>query len=91
MKNINKLRVKYPQAEFYSISFDRDFDRVQKFVKGRGYEWPIVFAGKNHPIWQYFRVGALPNYFIVDPEGNIVINTIHSVEENLAKAIRKYE
>ena len=88
MKRIPDLRKKYNNLEFYSISFDDEYWRMQKFVKKKAYDWPIVFAGKDHPLWKYFRVSALPNYFIVDPEGKILVNTIHEIDTMIEKYIK---
>ena len=89
MKKIPKLRKEYENLEFYSISFDDEYWRMQKFVRKKGYDWPIVFAGKDHPLWKYFRVSALPNYFIVDPQGKILVNTINGIESMIAKYVDK--
>ncbi len=88
MKRIPGLKKKYDNLEFYSISFDNEFRQMQKFVSKKGYDWPIVYAGKDHPLWEYFRVSALPNYFLVSPEGKILANTIHELDAMIAKYVK---
>ena len=87
MKKIPDIRKKYNNLEFYSISFDDDYGKMQKFVKKKGYDWPVVFAGKDHPLWKYFRVSALPNYFIVDTDGKILATTIHEMEAMISRHV----
>lgn len=72
MKKFNDLRKRYA-IEFYSISLDDDITKVQKFVKRNpDYTWPIVFAGKDSTLWNYFNVRLIPAFVIVDKNGMIV-------------------
>lgn len=72
MKKFNDLRKQY-NIEFYSISLDDDVTKVQKFVKRNPeYTWPIVFAGKGSPLWDYFKARQIPAFVIVDKNGTIV-------------------
>jgi thiol-disulfide isomerase/thioredoxin len=83
MVNVPTLKKKYNNIEFYSISFDKDFKRMEKFVKKKEYNWPIVFAGEDHELWEYFEVRALPQYFIVNQDREIISSTVNNLEDEL--------
>jgi hypothetical protein len=50
---------------------------------GQVRKWPIVFAGENHELWNYFEVRALPQYFIVDDDRKIIATTVTDLEGEL--------
>ena len=83
MKKIPTLKAKYDFVEFYSISFDKEYEKMVKFQKKKNYKWPIVFAGENHELWDYFEVRALPHYFIVNKEREIIASTVFDLETEL--------
>lgn len=86
MKKFNGLRQQY-NVEFYSISLDEDINKVQKFAKRNAeYTWPIVFAGKASPLWDYFKARQIPAFVIVDKNGVIVT---HIVGKGLEEALKK--
>jgi thiol-disulfide isomerase/thioredoxin len=86
MKKFNDLRKQY-NVEFYSISLDDDVSKVQKFVKRNpDYTWPIVFAGKGSPLWDYFKARLIPAFVIVNKNGNVVSHIVgKGLEEELIK------
>lgn len=86
MANIPELRVKFPELEFYSISIDPKPEPVKKFIQKKKYDWPIVYAGNDEFIWNYFKISMIPRYFFVDANGVLV-----HVAENLdEETIKKY-
>jgi len=72
MKKIPALRKKFPELEFYSISVDPSVEKMKKFIVRNGYEWPIVYAGNDEFIWDYFSIHMIPKYYFVDAKGTIV-------------------
>lgn len=90
MKKFNALRKQY-NIEFYSISLDEDFTKVQKFVKRNpDYTWPIVWAGKGSPLWDYFQARLIPAFVIVDKDGVIVSHIVgRGLEDALSKRYKK--
>lgn len=91
MKKFNALKQQYNDLEFYSISLDEDFNRVKKFVsKNKDYTWPIVWAGKGSPLWDYFKARLIPAFVIVDTNGIIVSHIVgKGLEEELKKLYKK--
>lgn len=90
MKKFNDLRKQY-NVEFYSISLDDDITKVQKFIKRNPhYTWPIVFAGKGSPLWDYFKARQIPAFVIVDKNGIIISHIVgKGLEEELRKLYKK--
>lgn len=87
MKKFNALRKEY-NIEFYSISLDDDINKVQKFMKRNPeYTWPIVFAGKGSPLWDYFKARLIPAFVIVDRNGIIVSHIVGKGLENELKKL----
>jgi thiol-disulfide isomerase/thioredoxin len=72
MKKIPALRTKYPDVEFYSISVDPSLEKMKKFITRNRYDWPIVYAGNDEFIWEYFSIHMIPKYYFVDAKGTIV-------------------
>lgn len=86
MKKFNALRKQY-NIEFYSISLDDDFSKVQKFAaRNKDYTWPIVWAGKDSPLWDYFQTRLIPAFVIVDKNGTIIS---HMAGRGLEQQIKK--
>ena len=46
--------------------------KVRKFVRERKIDYPIALDGAAAPVWEKFRVKAVPAAFLVDRRGNIV-------------------
>lgn len=83
MKKIPELRSKYNNIEFFSISFDKDYSKMVKFIKKTDYHWPIVFAGEDHELWQTFRIKALPQYLILNKDRIIIKQLTANLSEEL--------
>ncbi len=65
-----------------SIATDRDPDKLAKFIKTNRYKWSFLYFGdKGNVIFDY-SINALPTYFLIDPDGNIVLSPAPAPEEN---------
>lgn len=90
MKKFTDLRKQY-NIEFYSISLDDDLGKVQKFAKRNPtYTWPMVFAGKGSPLWDYFQARLIPAFVIVDKNGIVLSHIVgRGLEDELRKLYKK--
>jgi thiol-disulfide isomerase/thioredoxin len=79
MKKFNTLRKQY------------NIKKVERFVKSNPqYQWPIVFAGKNSTLSEYFKIRYIPAFVIVDRSGSIVAHTVgKGLEDELHKLYKK--
>jgi len=89
MKKFNALKEKY-NIEFFSVSLDDKIDKVQKFMaKNPSYTWPIVYGGREAGLHSYFKIRAIPAYFIVDKKGLIVATVVGGEPERELKKLYK--
>jgi thiol-disulfide isomerase/thioredoxin len=90
MQKIKGLKELNPTIEFYSISLDKTFSKMKKFVEKNNYNWPIVFGGdeeSNKELWEYFNIVAIPKYYTVNREGTI-INVADKLDEQFIKSLK---
>ncbi len=65
-----------------SIATDRDPDKLAKYIKTNRYKWDFLYFGdKGNVIFDY-SINALPTYFLIDPEGNLLLSPAPAPEEN---------
>ncbi|HAN00897.1 MAG TPA: hypothetical protein DCQ26_20080 [Marinilabiliales bacterium] len=65
-----------------SISIDEDIEEVQKYFNEHGYNWPVLSYMNHKNIIDEFKVKAYPTYYLIDPEGNLVMSPANSPSEN---------
>lgn len=65
-------------AEFYSVVNSDTPDRVERFFDERGGDWPIVYS-ENDEFSVAFGVAAVPETWIIDPEGVVQLRLISRV------------
>lgn len=59
-------------VEFISISLNQSYADMVSTVEGdRGLTWKFLHAGPDSKVARDYNVLSLPNYILVDPEGNI--------------------
>ena len=85
-KDFQVLNAMYKQMKrdltIVSIATDRDPDKLAKFIKTNKYKWNFLYFGDNGNIIFDYNVKALPSYFLIDPEGNILLSPAPAPEEN---------
>jgi peroxiredoxin/YHS domain-containing protein len=76
-----------------SIDESKDAKKVGKFAAEKKVPYPVAIDAAHSPVWERFRVKAVPAAFLVDREGNIVAQwtgvppTAAAVEEKLAELL----
>lgn len=73
MPNIQSLyeKVESDKIAFVMLSVDeKGVDKVQKFIRKKGYTFPVYMAASRFP--EEFSSSAIPTTFIISPEGKIV-------------------
>ncbi len=77
-----------------SIATDKDPDKLAKFVKANKYRWNFLYFGDNGNVIFDYDVKALPGYFLIDPEGKILLSPAPAPEENFGtlfyEAVKEY-
>lgn len=90
MKKVQAFKKSNRDIEFYSISLDKNADKMKKFIEKNKYDWPIVFGGDeelNKELWEYFNIVAIPKYYTIDREGTI-INVADKLDEQFINSLR---
>lgn len=74
MPHIEELKRKFGKdIVFISISIDKDFASMEKFLKKKkNYDWVFLHYGNNTEIKELYNVLAIPAFFLIDPDGIIV-------------------
>jgi thiol-disulfide isomerase/thioredoxin len=74
--------------EIVGISFDKDKDKLEKFVKEKEMPWPQYFDGKTweNEFGQKYGINSIPRMWLVNKKG-MVVDT--SARENLAEKVEK--
>ncbi len=68
--------------EIVSIATDRDIDELKKFIKTNRYKWSFLYFGDQANVIFDYNIKALPTYFLIDTEGNILLSPASTPEEN---------
>ena len=70
MRVLQKLSDKYKgQIEFVSISVDRDFSTMKKFLEKNDYSWTFLHYGGYKKVKSDYNIKSIPAYFLIDAEG----------------------
>jgi thiol-disulfide isomerase/thioredoxin len=74
--------------EIVGISFDKDKDKLEQFVKDKDMAWPQYFDGKmwQNEFGQKFGINSIPRMWLVNKKG-MVVDT--NARANLAEKVEK--
>lgn len=64
-------------AAVVSVSFQDSEEKIREFFAAKGGSWPVI-AGQNSAALD-FGVAALPESFLVDPSGTVVVKFVGGV------------
>lgn len=65
-----------------SISVDENIQEVQNYFDAHGFEWPVLSYKNQSSIITDYKVRAYPAYYLIDPEGKLVMSPANSPSEN---------
>ncbi|WP_027472664.1 TlpA family protein disulfide reductase [Saccharicrinis fermentans] len=71
--------------EIVTILTDEDPDEAMEYVKNNKFSWHFLHFGQNAKILLDYNIKALPTYYLINPEGNMVLSPAPSPEENFAE------
>ena len=72
-------------ASVVSVSFQDSEDNIRRFFAERGGSWPVI-AGQNGAAID-FGVAALPESFLIDPDGRVVYKFVGGVKADQVDAV----
>lgn len=86
IKDIADLQL--PDLQIVTVSFDQNFESFKMFSRTfPDFTWKFLFGDKKSFLNDY-QVKAMPSYFLIDPEGRIVMLPAASPHENFKLAYK---
>ena len=70
-------------AEFYSVVVNDSPEDVEEFFDEYGGDWPIVYPADSSAIDVAFGVAAVPETWIIDPNGVVRVRVISTVDSEV--------
>ncbi len=67
-----------------TILTDEDPDEALEYVKNNKFSWHFLHFGQNAKVLNDYNIKALPTYYLINPDGNVVLSPAPSPEENFA-------
>ncbi len=65
-----------------TILTDDDLDSAESFINKHKYNWIILSYNQNGKVLYDYDIKAYPTYYLIDPEGNLVLTPAPSPEES---------
>ncbi len=80
---LNTLQEKYKDIlSIVSISVDESFDNTLFYKEKKELNWTFLHDENNPGILKKYNIKAYPTYYLIDPEGKILLSPAPSPEEN---------
>lgn len=78
--------------QIVTIMVNNDYEDAKEFIEAhKSLEWDFLFFGMNANIIKDYNVRAVPLYYLIDPEGKLVLSPAASPAENFHdRFIQKY-
>lgn len=74
------VRINGKPVQFLSVSFDRNAGAWKKMIREEGMEWiqcgDIGAKWKESPITNAYRLGWIPTFYLIGPDGRIIAGAI---------------
>jgi peroxiredoxin len=77
---IEKLPGKF---EVVTICADENFNVMKEYLKKSGYNWTFLHYANQPDILKEYDIRVFPTYFLIDPDGKMVLSPAPSPAENI--------
>ncbi len=67
-----------------TVLTDDDPDEALEYVKNNKFSWHFLHFGQNAKVLLDYNIKALPTYYLINPDGNIIMSPAPAPEENFA-------
>lgn len=68
--------------EIVTIAVEQDFQLMKDFLKRYNYEWPFLNYRNQPDVMTKYDIRAFPTYFLIDPDGKLLLSPAPSPGEN---------
>ncbi len=65
---------KYEMLEMISIFVCENKEEMDRLVKSKGYNWPILYYSKNKDLLKAYKVRVYPTYYLINPESKLAMS-----------------
>ena len=63
----------YEKLKIVSICVCNSYEEMKKLVKENKYKWDFLYYNKNNELLQKYNVRVYPSYYMINPEGKLVM------------------
>ena len=85
---LNRFQERYSEhLRIISICADQDSASMHRFVKATHYQWTFLHYGDAPNLIRDYDVRTYPTYFLLDPEGRIILSPAPGPQENLERIL----
>jgi peroxiredoxin len=90
LKILNSKKI--DRLEIVTIWVDKDFESMNNYTTEHNYEWTFLFCAENSELLSQYKIVSFPTYFIINPEGKLVMMPAPSPSEDFEPAFsQQYE
>ncbi len=87
---LGELLDKYGDVlQVVTVAVDNDPAQLRAFVEEKGYRWPFLVCGMECNVARTYRVKGYPVYYLLDPQGRVVLAPAPAPTENFEAEFRK--
>jgi peroxiredoxin len=80
---LNNLNAKYKdKLQIVTIIVDNDKNALKSFLERSNYSWIFLHYGNQSTVIKDYDIRAFPTYYLIDPQGKLVISPCPSPLEN---------
>ncbi len=80
------------ELEVVTILVDEESQEVENYLNNRlRPKWDILFFNENSNVLTGYNIQSVPTYFLIDPEGNLVLFPAPSPHENFRETFTKQQ
>lgn len=80
---LKKLQENYPKyLNVVTISADENFSSLKDLFNEKKYDWDILHFSYHEQILDDYNVKVFPMYYLIDPQGKLLMNPAPTPEEN---------
>lgn len=81
--------------EIITILIDENFEQALSLVNSSDYQWTFLHFGMNANVLNRYNIRAVPQYFLINPEGKLVLSPApapgENFHDNFVQQYREYE
>ncbi|MBI4645180.1 MAG: TlpA family protein disulfide reductase, partial [Bacteroidia bacterium] len=83
LEDLKVLRKKHGRAfEIVTIFIDRNVEEAVSYIKEKDYKWLFLNYSNQPEILKQYKVAAYPTYYLIGPDGNLVLSPAPAPSEN---------